>query len=550
MINIKSIRNSLPLLLIATVMLLNWVFYPIRNHSEADDAYEFATNIRDLTPANLVENPAHRLYHVFTHYLWKIFGEPDALSFISALSLTYGLLAIVMVWLIAKQRWGLSMTSSVITALFFASIYSVWRYSHEVETYSLAWATSLFAMWLALGPRGKWAGGMIGGISTGFHIMCAVLVGPAVAVSLWVRDGFRPAVSYCVAVWIGLAIMFSIPWMIQKSMPEKKHSAWAIEGAEIPREETLLLNANGGSIHHHSPVYKIALRETFALGSTILASNWLFYNDSITQRLNELFPEKNITEESALGVRMPDFFFWISGFTFLLAVTVFLYICSRLFKRKIDQSAMIATNRLRLFNDWRFVLISIWLATYFVVQFVIGAGAPESWIPVLPSVALVFGLALSNLPSGRQAILGTLAITITFLHNFAGGIAPLRHKDWDLNFQQNEWLIQKATANDVVIGCNYLSVDRYLNWYCPAKTVQFSQCTRPDHLAHLMTVVLDYTKKSGGRIFVRNEVIRPPLHLRAKGYPDFSSIPKSWLDNGMLEKVADGDFPIFEYIVR
>lgn len=508
----------------------------------------FASNIRELTPANLVENPAHRLYHVFSRCLWLLCGRPDAVVFLTVMSVIYGLVATLMVGLIAKQRMGFNTTTSLITALFFAAIYNVWRYSHEVETYPLAWATSLFAMWLALGPRGKIAGGIIGGISTGFHIMTALLIGPAIALALWIRDGFRPALIYGLSVWGGLAVMFGLPWTIQKVMPHKVSPAWMIEGGEIPWEETqtedvkLVWNLQG------VPLHKTALRETFALGATILASNWLFYDDAISKRLSELYPEKNITEEIALGVRMPDVFFWLSAVTFVLAVIAFLWICGGILARRPESGKWSLSHALRFLADWRMVLVIVWLGSYYAVQIKIGAAAPESWTPVVPVLALIFGLGLSCFSSSRQTIYGVSALVLIFGHNFVGGIAPLRNKEWDLNFQQNQWLIENANINDVVIGCNFLSVDRYLNWYSPAKTVQFSQCAKPDHLTRLMNAAQEYTKKSGGRILVRHEVLHPPAYLGVLGRPDFSAVPQSWKENGLLQQVAGGDFPIYQYL--
>jgi|GEM_PF-5458747 len=548
MASVKSIRISYPLLLLAAALLLLWALYPIRNHSESDDAYMFASNIRDLTPANLVENPAHRLYHVFSQCLWKLCGRPDVVVFLTVTSVIYGLVATLMVGLIAKQRWGFSTATSLITALFCAAIYNVWRYSHEVETYSLAWASSLFAMWLALGPRGKVAGGIIGGISTGFHLMNAVMIGPAIALALWIRDGFRPAVVYGLAVWAGLAVMFGLPWAITKVMPEKASPAWMIEGSLIPWEETQTDDVKLEWNLQGVPLHKTAVRETFALGATILASNWLFYDDAISRRLSELFPEKNITEEIALGVRMPDFLFWLSAVTFVLAVMAFLWICGGILARRAENGKWSLPHALRFMADWRMVLVLVWLGSYFAVQVKIGAAAPESWTPVVPAIALIFGLGLSCFSPARQTMYGVCALVLIFCHNFIGGIAPLRHKEWDLNFQQNQWLIENATANDVVIGCNFLSVDRYLNWYSPAKTIQLSQCAKPDHMTRLMNVARDYTKTSGGRILVRHEVLHPPAYLGVLGRPDFSAVPQSWKDNGMLRQVVGGDFPIYEYV--
>ncbi len=547
---LKSIRFSNPLVLATCAMLLLWIFYPIRNHSEADDAYMFASNVRDLTPASLVESPAHRLYHVFTQFLWMICGKPDAVVFMTVLSVIYGLVAILMIGLIARQRLGFSMTTSIITALFFASIYNVWRYSHEVETYSMAWASSLFAMWLALGPRGKVAGGLIGGISTGFHIMGALMVGPAIALALWIRDGFRPALVYCAAVWGGLAVMFTIPFIIQKALPEKNLPSWMIEGGAIPWKETQTDDVKLVSNLQGVPLHKTAARETFALGATILASNWLFYDDSVVQRLSKLFPEKNITEETALGVRMPDFLFWISSITFVLAAVAFVLICGGILTKRHENGKWTLPNAFRVFGDWRLVLLLVWLGSYFAVQINIGAAAPESWTPVVPSLALFFGLGLSFFTAARQTLFGTIALLLVFVHNFVGGIAPLRYKEWDLNFQQNQWLIEHGTSNDVVIGCNYLSVDRYLNWYSAVKTIQFSQCAKPEHVSRLMNVAENYTRKSGGRILVRHEVLHPPAYLVVLGRPDFSAVARSWQENGLLKKVAEGDFPIYEYVAQ
>jgi hypothetical protein len=341
--------------------------------------------------------------------------------------------------------------------------------------------------------------------------------------------------------------MFSIPYAIQKILPEKKIPSLMIEGGAIPWQETQTDDVKLVSNLQGVPLHKTAARETFALGATILASNWLFYDDSVVQRLSKLFPEKNITEETALGMRMPDFLFWLSAITFVLAAVAFVLICGGILAKRPEGGKWSLPNAVRVLGDWRLVLLVVWLGSYFAVQINIGAAAPESWTPVVPSLALFFGLGLSFFPAARQTLFGTTALLLVFVHNFLGGIAPLRHKEWDLNFQQNHWLIEHSSAKDVVIGYNFLSVDRYLNWYSPVKTIQFSQCAKPEHVSRLMAVAENYTRKSGGRILVRHEVLHPPAYLGVLGRPDFSSVARSWQENGMLKKIAEGDYPIYEY---
>ena len=476
------------------LILLFFVLVAPGNHSEAEDAFEYARLIEQGQGAHLF-HPHHLLFLPLERGIFKLaqsLGYTGRSYFVAqAVSMLSGAWVLFCFFgMLGRFQQSAEESSPLLPWIPTAGLlfsYGFLRYACEVEIYLPAMAFAALAVGAALrGAESRlwfWAGVSLSSLALLTHVLNAGVA--LVAVPLIYLLLFKNRKRALFHALFTLLFVGGIYFWI--------HTTWGTFHPEVKTGET------GLSIR---TLWKAAV----GLGQCLLSANFFFAYTPIAEKLQELFPYRMFAEELFMAAQMPVWIKFLAPWSFLLALTGLLggttYLLVRLFKlgiKGLREKAL--TPPFWIFGAWLggTVAPTLWLEP----------SNPELWVmALLPLWGLFFVLLSATKPSPRTLRIISLAVVCLGLHNVLAGMGTIHSKQSDYNFCKAKWILNQAQAGDVLHTADSFVFSFYLD-YWSGKEVEVRNLNTQEW-------------KSGKTTYLLDDLFHPISSILLR-YPEFAS---------------------------
>ncbi len=515
-------------LLLTGVLLA--VFYAVtaaRNRTEAEDAFDFAWAV-ERVEGRAQLHPHHLAYIPVMKALCgavrRLAGPVRSHAVMAGAGAVAAAACVVLLAGLLAGPLGAGRRRAWAAAAGLAVSYGFWRYAAEAEVYAPMLLLVLGAWTMAARarrPSGTALSGALGGVAVLLHIFAAIPALGAIPMWLWMRRGWRHALTHGavaallaagVYAWAGLSPLSTI--------------------GDAPSGD--LLRREGG-VSAASFV-----RAGVGLGQALVSGNFLFAQPRFAAAMQARYPARMLEEEAYMGraarpwMRIVPWATLVALIASILAVAV-----GGMRSRPADFQALEAGEG-DASKDWKPALAAAaaWFLAHAALLVWKEPGNPELWIAALPALWIV---AATSLPAVRAAPAPFLALAaVLAAHNWAGGLAMLRDPAGDYHAAKAAAVLAEARAGDTVVTAGGPVFFRYLRYHCAAEVVDAWVETEESFKFQVSSFKGEARSSSpppstlhrppSGRLFVLGDVFDPPESLQ-KRFPEAAE---------RLRSVADG----------
>ena len=498
------------------VFLLLIAFYTALapgNRIETDDGFWFASNIRTLP---LVEqlNPRYLLYMPVNSLVYRALtsiGVPiSSYTLMSLFSTISAALTILLLARLLHRSFGVSPKGSTISALLLAVTYGFWRYAFEAEAYSTAMLLIIcgFSLvdWSCKDDRRQRrrtaVAGALSGATVLFYQANFIPLFLALPVLYLRRRHLHLLIVYLVVGGVTILGGYAFAYLAIKP-PELSFLNFML--SEVPPE----VNA--------SP-----LTALFAFGSNIFSANWIFGFD-IAIRFIETSFQNQVLMEEVYAAKNAGFLRFVP----LVTLPALLITMLSLFG-VLRRGAFPRLSRETL-------VVLIWLAIYTAVLYKGSPTAPEAWIMLLLPLAIIAARYIVEpcLRLGHARLLVAFTVLL-MLHNLFGGIGIIYNRQGDYYAVKSQWLVENATAADILLTGSANPFRRYLEYFLPAHVVNvFFQ---PEEI----NSAVEQSRRDGVRLFALDDLFNPPPAM-------LNQYPKAYAENKhLIDTIEANAIKVFE----
>lgn len=465
-----------------------------QNHTETEDAFDYAYRVRSGSTADLIF-PHHLIYLPAARALYRTGLFPDAFSMMVRMNVLLGVGAVLLTCRVARDRFGLGAPAALVASAFLAFSYGFWRYSVAAEVYIPAIFVQALLCVAAFSVRDNAGHALLCGILASLTIvthgpLSAPLAVLAVPMYYVMRRRFRTLGIYAAVATTVVFLAYYIGWRVD-----------AAESAGL-REFVAFIKGPPEDFRPFSAATLV--KASLGLGATLTASNLVFAAPPLAARLQSLMPHRNVTEELFMT---QSFNPWLAGLSLLLAIAlaaVAIYMVTRLrFGRE---------PRDRLRGRPVIVALVAWLVAYAALVIVVHPDSPELWICFLLPLALAIGVVLDTFSTNR-ALRAPLAFCGLLLACNLCGMAMIRAQSSDFNAHKAAGVLAQAQSGDDIYTRDADVFTRYLRYHAAAG-VTVVNCWAGD--ATETAALLERPQTVGARRFVFNEVFEPPAYLASR----------------------------------
>ncbi|MBU4460155.1 MAG: hypothetical protein KJ579_06275 [Verrucomicrobia bacterium] len=425
---------------VLSFLLLVWMYACTRpvNHTEADVAFRNAFIVEHgagslcLRADEVLYLLAMRAMHQAAGFMglsWSAFGMMSAFSVLCAAATVH------LFFHFCYRRFSLRPLSSLLAAALFAVSYGFWRYASEAAAIVPATLAAMGTLYVATTSRLTAPRFVLATAMAALAMLFSVLhVGAMlIVIPLYLVMRRRP--------WIAAAFVAgSLGWLSLGLM-----ALHAIHGDFLTSYPSLFRygeNLSTGTF----------LKAIIGLGQSWLSGNFLLGWPAFRDWLCNMFPYRMLAEECYLGRQLPRRLVWGAAITFALAI-----VCAGIAIRRSIQARQqgavprkagdaLPGGRSTLWAVWTWAMVSTAGVLWFQPE------NAEVWAFGLAPVWLAFcGLVIVPLAQART-LWPVLAMALTMgLHNYIGGMSPLRLPSADLYSAQGTWMLSRARAQDAVL---------------------------------------------------------------------------------------------------
>lgn len=467
-------------------LLLFMVVLP-NNHSEAEDAFEYARQV-EVGQGDVLFHPHHLLYLPLQKGIYataQLFGyEGRAYYTARAVSMTAGAVAVGLCYLIAcllqinaqspATKW---IPASAAAGLLFS--YGFLRYACEVEIYVPAAALGLGAVYAAMQPSRSTACLIAGVIMASgamlMHVINAALVLGAIPLYYWLieKKPSKAVVHLCVTAILVTSVYAVVHFSCGLYRPPLDTAS---EGWFRP-----------GTI----------LKAAVGFGQCLLSGNFMFAYESVCRKLQALFPYRMFAEEIFTGAAMPVWLKTISPVTFFAALASLVTLAVSLMVRFFRHGD----------RDHHIYWLLLWLCGTALPTVVLEPSNPELWIMVLIPLWLLVAWLLSQ-TSDAAFVKRSMVVCICLLgaHNIIAGMGSVKSEQGDYVFSKAQWLLQETDSADVVNTADSFVFTFYLNYWGQARVRNINT----------------QSWETGKNTYVLGDVFDPPPAIGVR-YPAYAS---------------------------
>ncbi|MCF7818250.1 MAG: hypothetical protein K9M54_10245 [Kiritimatiellales bacterium] len=447
------------------------------NHTEAEDAFEYSRLIEEGHGAELF-HPHHLLYLPVQKAVFqsaRLLGYGGRSYYVArAVSMFSGSVALCLFFLIGCRLSDGQRMIPMVGTLGLLFSYGFLRYACEVEIYVPAMALILAAIYSALRAEGSraWfvAGIALAAMAVLMHTInaaAALVVIPSIY--LLVPKDWKRAMLHAVAT---LAVVGLVYLVVQNTC-----------GTFHPPVDT----ASEGWLRPGTIGKAMA-----GSGQCLLSANFLFAYGWVAEKLQTMFPYRVFAEELFAAAHLPVWLKTVAPLTFVLALAGMV-------------GAATTVLRPRLFNR-SLVWPLLWLGGAILPTLMLEPSNPELWVLALAPLWAVFLWLASSRPASLRHTAG-LAVVVGLLgvHNIAAGMGSVKNSDGDYNVKKAAWVLEHATAQDVVQTADSFVFSFYLDYWSKAEIRNLNS--------------QDW--KLGQTTYVFDDVFHPPAAVGCR-YPAFA----------------------------
>lgn len=473
--------------LIALALLVLYSLSAPRNHSEAEDVYDFALRVEQGGFAEQAGvNRVLALPAFGTAYkAAQLAGYSGrAFPFMVFLNRLLAILCLYLFWKLFSSSPQLSNAPapprpySLSTVLCLAFSYGFWRYANEAETYVLASALVLGSWCLAV--KGRWL--LCAGVSSlGILVHLLNLVPLLVCIPLYYllckewKNAVLHGVLTGLVVLLGYAACFHV-------------LDWGELGAQHHRLEGGL---NAGNL----------LRGGVAFGQCLVSGNFLFGFEAFRELLVRLFPSRMLAEEFFMAAQMPPWIRWAG------CITVVAGGCAGAWALLRGKNILECGGLTPL---W--ITSLAWFLLHAIAVIRTEAGSPELWITALIPFWLVVATLLQGAGGRGQGATISWApwglVVALFFHNLVAGLLPVLAEKSDYHAAKGRWVVENSAANDLVLADYEPVMVFYLDYFSEARILNSGQFPLEEIEKEIAA--------SGGNIFALGSFFEPMDSMRAR----------------------------------
>jgi hypothetical protein len=486
--------NRYRLVAAAFALLALYYFTIPANHTETEDAFDFAYRVRTASFAELIY-PHHLVYLPAAKLLYSTGLFRDAFKMMLGIDLLLGVAAVVLVYFLARLRLDLSARAALFAAAFLAFSYGYWRYSVAAEVYIPAifmQALLCYAVFAKENTRARdFLCGGLGALAIATHgPVSAPLAVAAIPVYLALSRRFRSLFIYGAVATTAVIAAYYFGHRLHA--PDEGTLRNFIAFVKGPPEEIRAFSA--------ATLAKAAL----GFGASFVSSNVVFALAPVAARLQALMPYRNLTEELFMAKAFSP---WVAGLSVICGSALGLlgiYILTQLRVRLGDLQ--------RFVREPKAVALLVWIVVYIVLVTIINPDSPELWICLLLPLALTTGLLLDRFFKDKILRLPLVFCALLFVQNLCG-MAMIHSPASDYNAHKATWLLSQARSGDAIFTRDADVFTRYLRYHVGAG-VAVTNCWANDAAATEQLV--NAARENAARIFLFTDVFEPPLYLRSK----------------------------------
>jgi len=493
----------------------------IANHTEADDAFEYASMVETQNHEWLY-HPHHLLYGVSTKAIYnglQALGYGgraySLLAFLSSLSAAG---AVFLFFRFCYRRYSMRPVSSMFAAGLLALSYGFWRYANEAEVILPAGFFVLWAVFLATAPQLRTGqvviAALISGVSVLFHVLNGVPVFLALPLFYLLKKEPRHA---CVHMMIAGSVVLAAYLLVFSLEPDK------------------IFNKGVPFVASHLE-WSFLIKGVIGLGQCVVSGNFLFGFEWFAQKMGELFPYRMLAEEAYMGRHMSMLYRIVPVITLSLLLVAVGY---GLFRAISSWRNAFRTDRMKVMlmvGGWQtIVVIGLWFVVYASAILFLEPGNPEVWVlGLIPFWLLVCGLVISPIARANELWVVLAMLVFLGLHNYFGGIGILKNPETDYNIQKAKWVLGHAKKSDLIMTAENPVFVRYLKYSSSATVADLNQ-SEPDELAEQID--------SAEQVFVFNDVFEYPASMRVR-FPSMAERVDRYAAEFLphSRKLSDNDF--------
>ena len=447
---------------VALLLIVIYSFTAPKNHSEAEDVYQFAKVVEQGTFADqagvnrVLALPIFGAAYKGAQWLGYSGRAFPFMIFINRLLAVVCLVLFYDVLSLMYRRRPACPSSSVPhlpvfqslmpNALLLAFSYGFWRYANEAETYILA-SVFVLGAW-CLVAKGRWLMAIsCSAIGILVHLLNLIPLLFIIPLYYLLSKEWQKAVLHGgltgVLVTVGYGICFhSLDW------------------SEL------------GARHHLGEAgvgFENLLRGGTAFGQCLVSGNFLFGFESFRDLLVKFFPSRMLGEEFFMATQMSRWIPWVGCLTLGMLGCWGVWILGMGGRNVADVSCFVAEEEREpqtpsLKPNAFFISCMVWLILYALAILRTESGSPELWIMALIPFWFIFGRWIK----GRW-VWGL--VILLFVHNLIAGLLPVMSEKSDYHATKGKWLVENGKRDDLILMSYEPILIFYLNYYSVARVV-------------------------------------------------------------------------------
>jgi len=455
------------------------------NHTEAEDAYEYARQAEQGRGVELFHFH-HLLYLPLMQGLFRLLQDAGyagrAFPVLMGISMVCGALTICLFTSLLARRRGAVGALPFSLGLLFS--YGFWRYACEAEIYIPAALFAVWAFWLASdSAKGPWraiATAVTASLGILVHLLNVIPLAGGITLYYILRRRFKTAGAHLLlvtilvaAVYTGAALTVGFSYTHESQPQEGGLDPWMLPKGLV------------------------------GAGQAVVSGNFLFAYPGVQQQLQRLFPYRMLGEELYMGRHAPLLSRAVPSVTLTALVVVGAWLLVGLVRR-----LSIRESRFAIFKSWGSDgwVAAFWLLGISGIVLLVEPGNPELWVLALMPLWWTLSACWPSL--NRKLVLGWgVLVFLLALHNGAGGMALIRSRDGDYNYQKTKWLLSQELDGGLIITADNPVYIFYLHYHTDAGIID---------LQHGPSVrkMMESIERARGPIYVFGDVFSPPEALK------------------------------------
>ncbi len=562
----KLVLNHGSKIMIGLAVFLLFVLYSVtapKNHSEAEDVYDFALKVEQGTFAD--QAGVNRVLGLpmfgMAYEAAQFFGYSGrALPFMIVINRMLAVSCIVLFYGVLSYRRdpvgfelcnGSPVCTDEITSpaatkiltskgglqatLLLAFSYGFWRYANEAETYILA---SLFVLGAWYFVIKQTAGGrpQVGPFRSDLYDQLFAIIISSVGILIHLLN------------LIPLLLIIPLYYLLSKNWKKAwvhgvSTGLFVIVGYAICSPG---LDFGELGAQHHAAEGAISLKNMMrggiAFGQALISGNFLLGFESFREFLSRLFASRMLGDEFFMASYMPKWIPWAGIMTFSLFGVWGLWVgvCRWKHKAKIRQRMVGKNPRASNLDPFTISLV-VWLILYAFAVIRTEAGSPELWIMALVPFWFLFAMLMygdgfvgPGVGSMRR-VASFFLIIFLFMHNLLAGLLPVMSSASDYHIAKGAWLLEHTTEDDLILTSYEPIFIFYLNYYTSVTVINSGSVS--------IEQITDDLDKIDGDAYALDTFFHPLRSMKYRNPALYEKMLQAGNDlNARFVKVVDDEF--------